>query len=76
MTAEEVEKYINQIAFSSAEEFVKTYMGKSDSDQQTLIGHFGSLRFIVHIILSCVIFSLSAGSVGRLQLIVLSLHFP
>lgn len=41
MTAEELDKYINQIAFSSAEEFVKTYMGKSDSDQQTLIGHFG-----------------------------------
>jgi molecular chaperone HtpG len=41
MNAEEVDQYINQIAFSSAEEFVKTYMGKSETDQQTLIGHFG-----------------------------------
>jgi len=41
MNAEELDKYINQIAFSSAEEFVKTYMGKSETDQQTLIGHFG-----------------------------------
>jgi molecular chaperone HtpG len=41
MSAEELDKYINQIAFSSAEEFVKTYMGKSETDQQTLIGHFG-----------------------------------
>lgn len=41
MTSEELDKYINQIAFSSAEEFVKTYMGKSDDDKKTLIGHFG-----------------------------------
>ncbi|MCK9611769.1 MAG: molecular chaperone HtpG [Bacteroidales bacterium] len=41
MTAEELDKYINQIAFSSAEEFVKTYMGKSETDQKALIGHFG-----------------------------------
>jgi len=41
MTAEELDKYINQIAFSSAEEFLKTYAGKSEADQQALIGHFG-----------------------------------
>ncbi|MEZ5196519.1 MAG: molecular chaperone HtpG [Bacteroidales bacterium] len=41
MTSEEVEKYINQIAFSSAEEFVKKYKGKSDADKNALIGHFG-----------------------------------
>ncbi|HNW89624.1 MAG TPA: molecular chaperone HtpG [Bacteroidales bacterium] len=41
MTAEELDKYINQIAFSSAEEFLKTYSGKSEADQQALIGHFG-----------------------------------
>ncbi|MCF8368550.1 MAG: molecular chaperone HtpG [Bacteroidales bacterium] len=41
MTAEEVDKYINQIAFSSAEEFVKKYKGKSDADKNALIGHFG-----------------------------------
>ncbi|MGI0494613.1 molecular chaperone HtpG [Alkalinema pantanalense CENA528] len=38
MTAEEVKKYINQVAFSSAEEFVEKY--KANSDEQ-IIGHFG-----------------------------------
>ncbi len=38
MTADEVKKYINQVAFSSAEEFVEKY--KNSSDQQ-IIGHFG-----------------------------------
>lgn len=41
MNSEEVDQYINQIAFSSAEEFVKTYMGKSETDKKNLIGHFG-----------------------------------
>ena len=36
MTAEEVEKYLNQVAFSSAEEFVKKYEAHN-----TIIGHFG-----------------------------------
>jgi molecular chaperone HtpG len=39
MSAEEVEKYINQIAFSSAEEFINKY--KSQSETNPLIGHFG-----------------------------------
>ncbi|MBO9998443.1 MAG: molecular chaperone HtpG [Cyanobacteria bacterium SID2] len=38
MTAEEVKKYINQVAFSSAEEFVQKYQGGAD---QPIIGHFG-----------------------------------
>lgn len=38
MTADEVKKYINQVAFSSAEEFVEKY--KASGDQQ-IIGHFG-----------------------------------
>ena len=38
MTAEEVEKYINQIAFSSAEEFLEKYKG---ADAANIIGHFG-----------------------------------
>lgn len=38
MTGEEVEKYINQIAFSSAEEFVEKYKG---TDAANIIGHFG-----------------------------------
>lgn len=41
MTSEEVDKYINQIAFSGAEEFVKKYKGKSEADAAQLIGHFG-----------------------------------
>ncbi|AFZ12582.1 ATP-binding region ATPase domain protein [Crinalium epipsammum PCC 9333] len=38
MTADEVKKYINQVAFSSAEEFINKY--KNNGDQQ-IIGHFG-----------------------------------
>lgn len=37
MTGEEIEKYINQIAFSGAEEFVEKYK----NDAQAIIGHFG-----------------------------------
>ena len=39
MTAEEVKKYINQIAFSGAAEFVEKYKDKGDTKQ--IIGHFG-----------------------------------
>jgi molecular chaperone HtpG len=39
MSAEEVKKYINQVAFSSAEEFLQKYQG-GDAKQQ-IIGHFG-----------------------------------
>ena len=38
MTGEEVEKYINQVAFSGAEEFLKNYTGE---DKEGIIGHFG-----------------------------------
>jgi molecular chaperone HtpG len=41
MTAEEIDKYINEIAFSSAEEFVKKFKTKSESEQNAIIGHFG-----------------------------------
>ena len=37
MTADEVKKYINQVAFSSAEDFIKKY----EKDSTDLIGHFG-----------------------------------
>ena len=37
MTAEEIKKYINQVAFSSAEDFIKKY----EKDANELIGHFG-----------------------------------
>lgn len=39
MTAEEIKKYINQIAFSGATEFVEKY--KDKGDDQNIIGHFG-----------------------------------
>lgn len=39
MTAEEVKKYINQIAFSGAKDFVEKYKDKTDDGQ--IIGHFG-----------------------------------
>ncbi len=39
MTAEEIDKYINQLAFSGAEEFVKKYEDKADG--AAIIGHFG-----------------------------------
>lgn len=41
MSEEEVEKYINQIAFSGAEEFVEKFKGKSELETNQLIGHFG-----------------------------------
>lgn len=39
MTADEVEEYINQIAFSGATDFLEKYQGSEDGDQ--IIGHFG-----------------------------------
>lgn len=39
MTADEVEEYINQIAFSGAEAFISQYKDKTNEDQ--IIGHFG-----------------------------------
>ena len=39
MTADEVEEYINQIAFSGATDFLEKYKDKSNDDQ--IIGHFG-----------------------------------
>ncbi len=38
MTADEVKKYINQVAFSSAEEFIQKYKANSE---ESIIGHFG-----------------------------------
>ena len=39
MTAEEVDEYINQIAFSGATDFIEKYKDKANDDQ--IIGHFG-----------------------------------
>lgn len=38
MTAEEIDKYLNQVAFSGAEEFLEKYKGQNESN---IIGHFG-----------------------------------
>lgn len=38
MTQQEVDKYINQVAFSGAEEFLEKYKGQSEA---SIIGHFG-----------------------------------
>ena len=38
MTGEEVDKYLNQVAFSGAEEFLQKYKGQNDAN---IIGHFG-----------------------------------
>jgi molecular chaperone HtpG len=38
MTEQEVDKYINQVAFSGAEEFLEKYKGKNEAN---IIGHFG-----------------------------------
>lgn len=40
MTADEIKKYINQIAFSGAAEFVEKYKGQDEAGNQ-IIGHFG-----------------------------------
>ena len=39
MTQEEVKKYINEVAFSGAEEFLEKY--KDKDNQSNIIGHFG-----------------------------------
>lgn len=41
MTADEIKKYINQIAFSGASEFLEKYKDKGSDAQQQIIGHFG-----------------------------------
>lgn len=38
LTADEIKKYINQVAFSSAEEFIQKYQA---TDGESIIGHFG-----------------------------------
>ena len=46
MTAEEVDKYLNQVAFSGAEEFVNKYKGQNENN---IIGQFGlGLLFLFH----------------------------
>ncbi len=41
MTSDEVEKYIAQVAFSGAAEFLEKYKDEADSGSNNIIGHFG-----------------------------------
>lgn len=41
MTAEELNRYINEIAFSGAEEFISQFKTKSEVEMNSIIGHFG-----------------------------------
>ena len=41
LTEDEVDRYINQIAFSSAEEFIKKYEQDKSGEKASIIGHFG-----------------------------------
>ncbi len=41
MNAEEVDRYINQIAFSGAEEFINKFKTQSEAEAANIIGHFG-----------------------------------
>jgi len=41
MNTDEVDRYINQIAFSSAEEFISQFKTKSEAEMNAIIGHFG-----------------------------------
>ena len=53
MTAEEIDKYINQIAFSGASDFLSKYKEEDDKGSQ-IIGHFG-LGFTVRLWLPTVL---------------------
>lgn len=41
MTGEEIVKYIAQVAFSGATDFIQKYAGEKKGDEQGIIGHFG-----------------------------------
>lgn len=41
MTADEIKKYINQIAFSGATDFLSKFQEKAEGDDNEIIGHFG-----------------------------------
>lgn len=61
MTAEEVEKYINQVAFSGAEEFLKNYEGE---DKSGIIGHFGLGFYSAFMVADKVTIETLSGSEG------------
>ena len=61
MTAEEVEKYINQVAFSGAEEFLKNYEG---DEKGGIIGHFGLGFYSAFMVADQVTIETQSGSEG------------
>ena len=61
MTAEEVDKYINQVAFSGAEEFLKNYQG---DDKGGIIGHFGLGFYSAFMVADKVTIETLSGSEG------------
>ncbi len=61
MTAEEVEKYINQVAFSGAEEFLKNYEGE---EKGGIIGHFGLGFYSAFMVADKVTIETLSGSEG------------
>ncbi len=61
MTGEEVEKYINQVAFSGAEEFLKSYEGE---DKGGIIGHFGLGFYSAFMVADKVTIQTLSGSEG------------
>lgn len=63
MTSEEVEKYINQVAFSGAEEFLKNYEG---DDKNGIIGHFGLGFYSAFMVSDRVTIQTLSGSDGAL----------
>lgn len=61
MTEDEVKKYINQVAFSSAEEFLKNYEGENKGG---IIGHFGLGFYSAFMVARKVTIQTLSGSVG------------
>ena len=63
MTAEEVDKYINQVAFSGAEEFLKNYQGENKGG---IIGHFGLGFYSAFMVADQVTIESLSGSEGAM----------
>ena len=61
MTFDEVKKYINQVAFSSAEEFLKNYEGEGKGG---IIGHFGLGFYSAFMVASRVTIQTLSGTEG------------
>ena len=61
MTDEEVKKYINQVAFSGAEEFLKNYEGDAKGG---IIGHFGLGFYSAFMVASKVVIETLSGAEG------------